>query len=361
MSKRQWGRSLLLSLLAGIVVIGLLEAGVRGFASESVIEPDPHLGWRVKRDYDVVLTQTSSRGRSYEVQFTTNGMGFRTYATPGADPLRVLVLGDSFTMDPSASNEDMWFARFADEATEALKRPVSVFALGAGGYGTLQELLVARSAMLEDVNLFLLQVCDNDLFENNKVFNTDILPVGSLVGRPFLAPGDVNAIVYDESIQARVARWGVTWSRLGTKLLGVYVAHRAQIAFDQAGTERLDWLVANLLAQDMERGGDRWASGSFAVTEALLEQIRDLYPDDVPALALSCQVTAPWLADRWEGMVLGAGFQGLLWPAKDVWSAAEEGVDVLLADGYHWSDQGNDVFGRAAWRAAMPLLGTLGE
>lgn len=351
----------MLSLLAGIVVIGLLEAGVRVLAQETVYEPDPHLGWRVKRDYDAVLTQTSSSGRSYEVQYTTNAAGLRTYATPGADPVRALVLGDSFTMDPSASNEDMWFAGFADEAAEALKRPVSVFALGGGGYGTLQELLTARSAMLEDVDLFLLQVCDNDLFENNRVFNTDILPVGSLAGRPFPAPGDADAVVYDESIKARVARWVVTWSRLGSKVLDVYVARRTQVVFEKAGTERLDRLVANLLAQDMDRGDDRWASASFALTQALLERVRDLYPDDVPALALSCQVTAPWLADRWQEMVQDAGFQGMLWPAKDVWSAAEEGADVLLVDGYHWSDQGNGVFGRAAWRAAMPVLGALGE
>lgn len=241
---------------------------------------------------------------------------------------------------------------------DALQRPVALTALGGGGYGSLQELLVVREerkSVRSPVDLFILQICDNDLFENNMVFNKDILPVGSLAGRPFSLDGHADTIVYDDSLAALVALDLGQRSHLIQRLLDVSVEWHAQRAFDQAGTDRLDRMTANLLAQDL-KNEDRWASDSFRLTERLLTQIRMLFPADVPAFAVSCQVTAPWMMETWEELAEASGFMGVLWPAEEVWRARDKGDDVLLKDGYHWSDRGNAIFGHAAWRAAAPLL-----
>ena len=54
-------------------------------------------------------------------------------------PIRILVLGESFTAEPFASDDRMWHSKMAEQLSVLAERPLDdyhVIAGGAGGYGT---------------------------------------------------------------------------------------------------------------------------------------------------------------------------------------------------------------------------------
>jgi len=81
---------------------------------------------------------SDSAGNRYKVDFDTNQFGFREWGDLSA-PSRILIVGDSFTGDPLTSDDKAYFGVIKEELG------IAVFAIGGGGYGTLQEsLLIGR-------------------------------------------------------------------------------------------------------------------------------------------------------------------------------------------------------------------------
>ena len=76
---------------------------------------DKHIGWKLKKNLDLKIEQKDLLGKKYNVHFITNENGARFYGTKSNADLKILVIGDSFTNMPYASNDKMWFSVFADK------------------------------------------------------------------------------------------------------------------------------------------------------------------------------------------------------------------------------------------------------
>ena len=98
---------------------------------------DPQKGWKATPLFAVQETLRDASGHSYNLVFHQDKEGFREFQDLGRRP-RILVIGDSFTQDRYASDNKTWYA----EIGKRLR--AQVFAYGAAGYGTLQELMVLR-------------------------------------------------------------------------------------------------------------------------------------------------------------------------------------------------------------------------
>ena len=132
-----------LALLVGVL---LLEVGVRFYhwsqgrpllASTSFLDRDPRLGWRPAGGLRVERVLADASGRSYRARVTTDRHGFRRAPEPAPGTPRILFLGDSFTHAVEVGDEHAYHAVFARRMPE-----YAVFAIGAGGYGPLQEALL---------------------------------------------------------------------------------------------------------------------------------------------------------------------------------------------------------------------------
>src|SRR5262249_33830284 len=130
---------LLLPLAVNILVIIAICAGFEAYlriTGLGLYRPDPELGWAPSPNLSVNLDRKDQSGVSYAVEYKTDRHGFLEWGSVNSSKPKILFVGDSFTGNAYASNDAMYFGRlkhFLD---------VEVFAIGAGGYGTLQEMLL---------------------------------------------------------------------------------------------------------------------------------------------------------------------------------------------------------------------------
>ena len=172
-------------LLAGFAI---LEAAIRVrllFRPPGPPEPivlDDRLGWKATPGWIFRGERRDASGRAYPVSIRVDEFGCRAAsALAGVQAPSVLFVGDSFTHALDVSDDKAYWARVA-----AL-RGVEVRACGAGGYGTLQELLVLGDALDRfDPAAVVLQFSANDFVNNSYALESRSRINNNGMTRPYL-------------------------------------------------------------------------------------------------------------------------------------------------------------------------------
>lgn len=128
------------TLAAALLLAALmLEGGVRVLAPQQLIELRPDIwiadhegfGWRQREGLDTTVN-TGER----TVRLVTGSHGHRIAGSPRDEPgVRVLALGDSFTVGLQVEYEDLFTARLERQLGERIGRTVDVVNTGVGGWG----------------------------------------------------------------------------------------------------------------------------------------------------------------------------------------------------------------------------------
>lgn len=356
-SKRRlfWRQALTLGLGGCVVGLALLEVALRIFAVPSPYQPDDRMGWRTTPDFHHVFTQSTMAGVPYSVDYSTQSHGQRVYRTGPGQAVSVLVVGDSFTMDPNAGDDAMWYAVFADALADYLHRPVAVTAIGGGGYSSLQELMAVEALRARegaaDYAILIQQVCDNDVVENHLSWIAAMAPVGAALQRPYLAGSETDAVVYMTGWHAVLVRAMTGSIRLVAKL-EAGVAHRVLLAhMADAGTQGAHEFLGQMLITDALG----YADEAFAMTRRLLGRVRAAHPA-ARAFTVGCNAGPPALQARWNAVAQDAGFIPLTRPPAAVAEAEQAGQTVRTADRYHFDAVGNRIFGQAVFAESRPHL-----
>ncbi len=126
-------------------------------------------------------------GERYLADYSTNEFGFRTFGDLDSSKKRILFVGDSWTGDPNTSDAEAYFGIVQRNL------PVEVFAIGGGGYGTLQELLLVKEfARMIKPDIFVLQYCDNDLINNSFFLEGPSITRSQKNFRPYWVDGKIR-------------------------------------------------------------------------------------------------------------------------------------------------------------------------
>jgi hypothetical protein len=321
---------------------------------EGVNEPDAQLGWRLKRNLNHRRDKVALSGRKYQVAFSTNEFGLRTFGADRRAPIKILVLGDSHTGEPYASDDQMWYAEFVRRLASLTQRPLSdfyVLAGGSGGYGTLQNLLLARR--LKDVfspTLFVHQFCDNDFLNNSFELEEKSIAFNQWMLRPYLGR-DRESIVRHTGLLAQAYRFGLLKSRLFASFDGLL----------QAQISKLNHGGGLMLPEQERRAYFQKARAilydgeSIRTTALLLKRLRDVYRE-IPAIMIDCPVERSSESNRWIEAGAQAGFVTIASPSDDLVALKEAGEDDFFnVDGDHLSDRGNEAMGRRLAEAVASL------
>src|ERR1051326_326735 len=161
-----WARRAILFVLTLV----LLELGVRGlmFLRDGTTVRDKSCGaglaWVPTPSYaPKTRSLRDLAGRSYERVYRTDANGSRLWGTHPGRP-KILFIGDSYTQAFEVSNDNTYYAQFAKQSG------LDAYEVGAGGYGTLQELMLAarttRTTHLQP-DIVVLQFCSNDWINNS--------------------------------------------------------------------------------------------------------------------------------------------------------------------------------------------------
>ena len=196
-------------LLIPILIIISITEFFLAIKKPNFIELDKTRGWKLKKNINYTYTKKNLAGENYTVQFSTDDFGMRNFTTNNDNPsdLKVLIFGDSFTSDPYASNENMWYSEIAKMIYNNHEKNISVHSIGAGGYGTLQELLSLKQLKTKidfsSINFFIFQFCNNDFNNNLLSIEKKLKVYNQYSRRPYFENGQIT---YDNTVTSRILR-----------------------------------------------------------------------------------------------------------------------------------------------------------
>ena len=331
---------LMLLLMACILAMGevvirsvhLLRDGIPFFESNAggrvgPITLDAELGWKATEHYQEALVEKTYRGALYQVRRSQTQYGFRSYGDVHARRPKMLVIGDSFTHATSVSDDRTYHALLSSLLN------VEVFAYGAGGYGTLQELLILdRHFDAIRPDMILWQYCVNDFINNdNELERLSRLNNNGWV-RPYWREGTIQLLSpKDSSIQVR------DWINRHSRFLYFIITRLDRL---QAISTR-DTVEVDIEAEGLHHSG---FSRSVRTTDDLMGRVRTRVGTR-PIMAFNCGQSEPY-NQAFRDISTHHGITYWDDVAPTIQAAADRGEDVYAADGGHWNERGHELAAR---------------
>lgn len=286
---------------------------------------DKNLGWKIKENFNFTYKQKDFYGNNYIVDFTTNEDGLRPFGNQNEKGKKILILGDSFTMDPYASNNEMWYAILAKKLSNN-KINYYGYAAGAGGYGTFQQLiLLERIQKKITPDIFILQFCSNDYMNNHYEWERTEGAMGQYIRRPYFE-------FYETSVKNKNIFHTIINSKSLSELKIVNI---------------IIFLISNLNnkifsnTQDIDKI-NIFKNQANIITLELLLQIRKIYPN-TKAYIINCDPNDE-SSERFQNLVHKSNF--ILIPTGDKMKEHKlKKKRIFYKDGAHYNPLGNELLG----------------
>jgi hypothetical protein len=268
--------------------------------------------------------------------------GVEVMGDPASHRPKILVVGDSFTTPDFVKVPEMYYSVLG-HLLEA-----EIFAYGAGGYGTLQELIVLERYLPKaQPDLVLLQVHNNDFINNSWELERESYFNNNLLTRPYLLDG---AVEYKFPTHLSGVRFSLaTHSRLAYEVtIGV---QRLGAALSQAGYLRS-------VEDDMREHGLAFPPFRRAVdtTDELIARIKR-HAAPTPVVVFH----AEWDDGRvfynsWRAILRRHEIRFCEGIGSSVKTAELRGEAVRAPDGSHWNATGHAIAARALAQCLGPLV-----
>lgn len=335
-------RSILWLLVSSIALAIVAEALAQWLGDPIPYVLDHRLGWRLKKNFSHAYARKDEAGGSYVAVFQTNSNGLRVHGTDSPNALKVLVLGDSYTAHPFTGDSEMWYSIMSEGLAKNLDREVFVAAAGGGGYGTYQELLLARevSAFFRP-DLVILQFCLNDFGNNHKDWEAESIVRSQYLRRPYLANGGGSD--FHQGFLASVYR---------SPVLG---QSKVFTALD-AATQLVQYKIYGGYSRPSVAGNsDRYEKESLAITGRLLAELRNVF-ERVPYIMVNCNSSDEGPNRVWKDLAKTAGLVPVSAPLDAIDEARKTGKVVFYFDRAHFNPLGNSIYGVALVGPAESVL-----
>ena len=284
-----------------------------------------NLGWKMKKNFNFSYKQKDFYNNDYIVNFITNEDGLRPFGNENKEGKKILILGDSFTMDPYASNNDMWYAVLAKELSKN-KINYYGYAAGAGGYGTFQQFILLNEIKKKlTPDIFILQFCSNDYMNNHYDWERTEGAMGQYIRRPYF---EINDLL--------VKKKNFFFSIINSKIISELKI--VNILIFQLSNLNHKFFTKK---QDLEKI-DKFKNQANFITLELLMRIRSIYPN-VRAYIINCDPNDE-KSEMFQNLVLKSNF--ILIPTGDKMKQYRlDKEKIFYKDGSHYNILGNKLLG----------------
>ena len=319
-------RKILISAIILLLIFIILEKIITTIIPSPYIS-DKILGWKLKKNFSYNFKKKTYAGKNYLASYSTNESGIIEF-NKKPNSKKILVIGDSFSTDPNVGNEYFWYSIMAKKLEQNTNEKISVFASGGGGYGTVQQYLIAKE-IIKTVSpeLIILQFCIND-FENNSLdWEKKIYRYSQYMRRPY-SDSDGNIyrknyfINYIPDLIANSRLFNSLLSRLGNYLSTVY--------------------PINLNTEQMQK----IKIDSIHITTMFLKKIYNINPE-IKKIIVNCKKPENYPEILWDDIANKIGYIVLKKNIESIDSAIVKGEDIFSSDGGHFNMRGNNIFGVA--------------
>ena len=304
----------------------------------SIIKEDKTLGWILKANKKVKFDQQTFKGEKYKVNFRSSKVeGFREFGSLNSINKKILVIGDSYTVGPYSSNEKMYYS--------ILKKYLSNnnlnyewFVMGAGGYGTVQQILLLNQNFNNiKPDIVLHQFCVNDFFDNSLEISRLSTSHDQYYRRPYLIN---NEIIKVDTLFADIYRFLFKYSFIFKKFDQIYTYKQL----------RNHGRFKSLISKEL-------INNSVANTRKLIFRIRDTIGKNTLYLSTNCaDEKNNDLSNYWREIIQEVSGYPLSKPSKIILEMKKNGEDVMHEDGGHLNDYGNNIYGKAISEEFLKIL-----
>jgi len=292
---------------------------------------DPILGWKLKKNFSFIYNEKDYYNKHYKVDFKTNEFGlieYKNFSNENKTEKKILVLGDSFTIDPTVSNDEKWFTIVFKELDNK-KMNFTAYIAGGGGYGSLQQEITAKQIKsFFNPDFLILQFCSNDFANNYYALEKKSHTFGQYMRRPFY-DYKKKIIFYDNNFFSQLLRSNIIGeSKLFNKLVFNYQN------------------FLNILYKDrtnVESDADNLYEAKNT-TSVILKRLRQEF-NDKPFYIMNCDNNDKKLYNSWKEISLNAGYTILESPALNIEKAKNNSEKIYFRDGGHFNQLGNKIFG----------------
>ena len=295
---------------------------------------DSELGWTLKKNFKYIYKEKDLYNNEYSSFYSTNNSGARFFIQKGSSnkinqSVRILVVGDSFTMDPYVGNNDMWYSILATKINKNTKQNVEVLAFGGGGYGSLQQLLLLQRYKKDidnfSPNIFILQFCSNDFANNSFNIEKASFALSQYMRRPYLINDEIyyyNGLFtyfFKKNILTRESRIFAKSIFLFEFLMKKYFTSNSNITADKINEAK-------------------------NITQNILTKIGNLYPN-TESYIFSCSNNTSELNRDWKKLATQSNFIILEESSNFIDKASNLNTEIFYKDGGHLNILGNLLWG----------------
>lgn len=296
---------------------------------------DSELGWTSKKNFKYTYKEKDLYGNQYSSFYSTNSLGARSFVQKSSSnknnqSIRILVVGDSFTMDPYVGNDDMWYSILANKISKNKEQNVEVLAFGGGAYGSLQELLLLQrhKDFIDNFspNIFVLQFCSNDFTNNSFRIEKDSFSLSQYMRRPYLI--DDKIYYYDGLFSYFFQKNILTRdSRIFAKSIFFF-----------------EFFIKKYFLQNNNLIDNYKVYEAKSITQNILTKIRNLYPDS-ESYIFSCSNDTSELNKDWKNLAKQSNFIILEESSDFIDKASRSNKKIFYKDGGHLNILGNLYWG----------------
>lgn len=286
---------------------------------------DKILGHRSLENFDWEGTVKDASGHSYNLNYSTDDRGFRAFGDVNTDKQKVFFIGDSFTQAIEVSDDKTYFSVLGDSLD------LEVFAYGARGFSTLQELMILEKYLPEiKPDAVVLQFCSNDFINNHHFLEQNSLWNNNRRRRPYLQ--EDGKVVFD--VPAKVG-----WDWLNERsLFFQFLFTRLERIINKGSNE-------NAYSEyHLEQKGSAYEpfAESIERTEHILKRFQELLPEQTPLLIFPTHDDYPyWKAIEDLCEKLDIPFVRYL--PQEIIASDEQGLNTRALDGAHWNELGHQI------------------
>jgi lysophospholipase L1-like esterase len=300
---------------------------------------DSELGWTLKRNFKHIYKEKDLYNNQYSSLYSTDSFGARTFIQKGSSnkinpSVRILVVGDSFTMDPYVGNNEMWYSILANKISKNTQQNVKVLAFGGGGYGSLQQLLLLQryKEYIDNFspNIFILQFCSNDFANNSFNIEKASFALSQYMRRPYLINNKIYyydgllTYFFQKNILTRDSRVFAKSIFLFELLLRKYFSSNNNISNDKINEAK-------------------------NITKNILTKISSLYPN-TESYIFSCSNNTSELNRDWKKLAKESNFIILDESSNFIDKASNLNKKIFYKDSGHLNILGNLLWGELIYK-----------
>jgi lysophospholipase L1-like esterase len=317
------------------LIIVLIEIYAQIFRP-SVNINDEKLGWKLKKNFTFTFEEKDFYNESYEVNFETDTNGLRPFGNLSKNSKKILILGDSFSNDPYSSNEKMWYAILANKLEKNSNFKFGGWSGGAGGYGSLQQLLFLDEIMKKiKPDFFILQFCSNDFMNNHQNLELEKGAIGQYSRRPYINQKNLNEINFNNNFLYKILRTNYFGdSKVLNKIIFLYSNFKY-----------------NKVRTNVDENIKKFEEQSIVITEKILEKIGKKLKYLKPIM-VNCSSKKIGQNKYWEEIGSKTGFIAISDPSDKI-EVISKNEKIYFRDGAHFNELGNKIYGEVLANAII--------